>query len=218
MQNKTLQIIFTWFVLNKNPKLSGPEQASLHKLQVARQSIKIKPADKNLGVVFMDTDHHVTQCMIHLSDTRLATKYPTEQIQRHLSNVILSFKHQLESYDKQLYKYLHQTPRNFRILRFYGLPKIHKEFKHLPPLRPVLPLLSPSAQFVDHVLQPLARSYPDYLHNFTALLLTLQDMHVPDDAILVAVDVSNLYPFILQTECLNRIYNVTQTQASTFRP
>ena len=29
--------------------------------------------------------------------------------------------------------------------------------------------LTPSARFIDHTLQPLARSYPDYLHNSTSL-------------------------------------------------
>ena len=63
-------------------------------------------------------------------------------------------------------------------------------------------LLSPSAHFIDHVLQPIARSYEDYLHNSTALVRTLQDSPIPDNAILVTIDVEILYPSIPQDECL----------------
>ena len=44
-------------------------------------------------------------------------------------------------------------------------------------------------------------SYPDYIQNSTALTLHLQDTTVPDDAILVTVDVTNIYPSIPQSEC-----------------
>ena len=71
-------------------------------------------------------------------------------------------------------------------------------YTHLPPLRPIVSqtasILSPTAQFIDHILQPLARSYTDYFHNSTALSIMLQNLHVPDDAILVAIDVESLYP------------------------
>ena len=63
-----------------------------------------------------------------------------------------------------------------------------------------------SAQFIDHVFQPLASFYPDYIQNSTSLILRLQDLAVPDDAILVTVDVSSLYPSIPQSECLNILH------------
>ncbi len=60
-------------------------------------------------------------------------------------------------------------------------------------------MLSPSAHFIDHVLQPLARSY---IHRLPTKLYTatksLQDwhVHVPDDAFLVSIDVDSLYVYI----------------------
>ena len=77
-------------------------------------------------------------------------------------------------------------------------------------------LLSPSAQFIDHVLQPLANIYPDYIPNSTALILHLQDLVVPDDAILVTVDVTNLYPSIPQSECLNIIHTEMHKHSHLF--
>lgn len=90
-------------------------------------------------------------------------------------------------------------------------PKFHKTYSHLPPVRPIVSqtnsVLSPTAHLIDHILQPLAQSYPDYLHNSTTLSLLLQDLCIPDNSILVTTDVTNLYPSIPQTEYLNIIYN-----------
>ena len=153
------------------------------------QTLAIKPTDKNLGIVLMITDDYIQQCMVHLTDTntyRPTTHYPTDQIHK--------LPHRLQTTNSKTL-YLSENPHKPRTPLFYGIPKIHKKYTRLPPLRPIISqtasILSLSAQLIDHILQPLACSYPDYLHNSTA---TLQNLHVPDDAILVAVDVDSLYP------------------------
>ena len=168
-----------------------------------RDKVIIKPADKNLGIVLMDTDDYIAQCTSHLADTttyRLAEHYPRESIRRQLTNAVISFKPQLSGYNKRLYEFLLSEPDHSRIPQFYGIPKIHKKFSHLPPVRPIVSQcnspLTRTAKFIDHILQPLAQSYSDYLHNSTSLLLLLQNLTVPDDAILVTMDVSSLYPSI----------------------
>ena len=55
-------------------------------------------------------------------------------------------------------------------------------------------MLAPTAKFIDHVLQPLSQSYQDYLQNSTPLVLVLDNMQIPNDAILVTIDVESLYP------------------------
>ena len=166
----------------------------------------------------MNTEDYVAQCMTHLSDTntyRLAPQYPTEKIKQELSHICAAFKSQLESLDKRLYKYLQQKTRQTRTPRFYGIPKVHKQYVRVPPVRPIVSqsasLLSPTANLIDYLLQPIARSYPDYLHNSTALSLVLQDLQVPDNASLVTIDVSSLYPSIPQTQCLDIIYKELHT-------
>ena len=155
----------------------------------------------------MDTDDYVGQCSKHLADrdTYVPANFSTTYIGNQLTSLLSSFTVQLTAYSKCLYKYL-----NSRIPRFYGIPKIHKPFTRLPPLRPIISqsasLLSRTAKFIDHVLQPIARAYPDYLQNSSSLICTLQDLHIPDEAILVTLDICNLYPSIPQTECLNIIY------------
>ena len=125
-------------------------------------------------------------------------------------NTVVNFKSQISRYNEKLYKFLLSEPDHSRIPRFYGIPKIHKKFTQVPPVRPIISQcnspLYPTARFIDHVLQPLACSYPDYLHNSTSLSLLLQNLTVPDDAILVTLDVSNLYPSIPQTDMLQTVY------------
>ena len=209
------------------PNISIQQQRAKHKLQLARQTVTIKPADKNLGIVIMDTDDYITQCLEHLRDTntyRQITSYPTEHIRTLLLQVLPNFKQALDAHDKRLYKYLLPPTDKTRTPRFYGLPKIHKTYTHLPSVRPIVSqtnsLLSPTAKFIDHILQPLASSYPDYLHNSIALSLILQQTHVPDDAILVTIDVTSLYPSIPQQQCINIICDELHTHHNflTFDP
>ena len=198
---------------NSTSNLPPTQRTALNQLCHTRHSLTIKPADKNLGIVLMNTEDYITQCMAHLRDTttyRLSTTYPKYDIQRELQNTVRTFREHIQPLNKQLYTLLRDGPRHPRIPQFYGIPKIHKMFTTFPPMRPIVSqsssILSPTAQFIDHTLQPLARSYPDYVHNSTALSLILQDLSVPDHAILVTVDVTSLYPSIPQSECLQTIH------------
>ena len=173
------------------------------------KKITFKPADKNLGVVLLNTDDYVMQCITHLSNRNIyqqAECFPAHKLTNIIENTLINFKNTLY---KTLYKYLLPT-NNHQIPQFYGLPKLHKEFTQIPQIRPIVShmnsLLSPTAKFIDHILQPLAQLYTDYLHNSTTLITTLETMIIPHNTILVTVDVKSLYPSIPQTECLNIIY------------
>ena len=184
------------------PNITSDER-TLRQLKTANATLTIKTGDKNLGIVVMDTEDYITQCVKILSDEttyRKATTYPTQDIQRALTNTISKFKTTLTTYNKQLYNHLTPSHTHNQTPRFYGIPKTHKQFEKLPPLRPIVShcnsLLEPSAQLLDHTLQPLAQSYPDYIQNSTALSLILEDLQVPDGVLLAAIDVASLYPSI----------------------
>ena len=145
------------------------KQESLRKFKKSRAELTIKPADKNLGIVLMNTDDYILT-----------------QIEN-----ITNFKPQIHGYNERLYKYLLPNLKHTWIPQFYGIPKIHKTFTSLPPIRPIVSQteapLSHTAQLIDHVLQPLAQTYPDYLHNSTSLVTKLQGPHLPEDCILVTI-------------------------------
>ena len=68
-------------------------------------------------------------------------------------------------------------------------------------------MLNATAKFIDQTLQPLAQSYEDYIQNSTSLIVRLETLEIPENAILATVDVESLYPSIPQTEWLDIVYN-----------
>ena len=197
---------------NKHKKnMSNKELKAINSLK--KLDIVIKPADKNLGIAVMDNSDYVNQCLLHLiSDTYIKVDtFPTSEIKRSIINLLVSFKNELVPHRK-LYRFLHPNQKHM-IPSFYGLPKVHKELdsRGIPPLRPIVAhtdsLLSKTARFIDHVLQPLAQFYKDYLKNSTQLISFLGNSTVPNDVILVTMDVSSLYPSIPQKECLEIVRN-----------
>ena len=80
----------------------------LKKLKQSRLEITIKPADKNLGIVIMNTNDYIGQCMKLLSDVKVCRQtqlYPHEQIKESLTNLLVNFKSELFHFNSQLYEY-----------------------------------------------------------------------------------------------------------------
>ena len=196
--------------------LSAAQRKSLFKLKRESTLITIKPADKNLGIVILDTEDYIDQCIHHLNSGtyQLVQEYPSKQIVRNTEAILAQFKSTIFPYNKRLFHYLQPKPSEEETPKFYGIPKIHKKFERIPPIRPIIAqcssMLTPIAKFIDHVLQPVSQSYLDYLQNSTSLIALLESLHIPDEAILVTIDVESLYPSIPQAECLKIIYNEMQ--------
>ena len=126
---------------NNKSNLPQSLKTALRKLRHSRQTVTIKPADKNLGIVLLNTEDYITQCLVHLTDSktyRQTTQYPSDTIRRQTTKVVAAYKSTLETFSKPLYKFLQNTPHPVRIPQFYGLPKIHKKYTRLPPMRPIV--------------------------------------------------------------------------------
>ena len=208
IRTHVLEITANTHNMNKN------EQNFLNKLKQNRSTITVKPADKNLGIVLMDTEDYIQQCTKELSKGktyRLVNTYPVEAVKTQIMDTLICFKNQLENYNNKLYRYLMPQSTTYPIPLMYGIPKIHKQFIVFPPIRPIVSqcgsVLKSIATFLDYMLQPLAQSYPDYLHNSTCLSCILQELSIPENALLVSVDVESLYPSIPQTDMLETIYH-----------
>ena len=89
---------------NNTRNLTSSQYTALTTLKNASQTLTIKPADKNLGIVLMNTDDYITQCLSHLMDSttyKPAATYPKNNIFRELHNLVTAFKEQLS---KQVHK------------------------------------------------------------------------------------------------------------------
>ena len=113
---------------NTTSNVTHKHMATIKRLKQIRNTVTIKPADKNLGIVILNTEDYIAQCMQHLSGTNTyisVTHFPREEIKRKLLNTIINFKAQVHGYDSKLYDFLTKEPDNSQIPQFYGIPKIH---------------------------------------------------------------------------------------------
>ena len=192
----------------KKPNVSKKELKAI-KQTLANPNIIIKPADKNLGIVVLDSTDYVDQCLEHLSSETYmrTTNFPANNIIKIIEGVLLKFKSLLTPH-KKLYQHLLPSHQH-QIPKLYGLPKLHKPLNNngIPPIRPIIShsnsLLSHTAQFINHVLQPLAQHYEDYIKNSTDLIIYLEEFTATEDIILVTLDVKSPIP---QQECLNIVH------------
>ena len=81
-----------------NPNVTNTDKEIVRKFNQMMEKVIIKSADKNLGIVLMDTDDYIGQCISQLSDIntyRLATNYPRSDIKKQVMNTIIRFKPQI---------------------------------------------------------------------------------------------------------------------------
>ena len=182
--------------------LSKQEREAIKKLQ-KRVDIVIKPADKGSGTVIMDYKRYVDECLRQLNGNKYyqkQTKDLTDQIQQRIKEYT-SRMYNDKLIDEKTYKYLTSNP-NPRVDRFYILSKIHKQGN------PCRPSISSNghpteriSEFVDYHLKPLVQTLPSYIKDTTHFLLQLQNLGpLPENAILVTLDVSSLYTNIPHKE------------------
>lgn len=194
--------------------LSKQEKKSLRRLKKMK-NIVFKPADKNLGVVVLNAKDYLEECLVHLSSATYSKidSFPDTLLRRQLNNITQKFKSEIiNGHGHKLLSFL-SPQQTHRIPRFYGLPKIHKQSRsrnNIPPVRPIVShvnsFLSNSAKFLDHCLQPLAKSYKDYIENSTELIAKLSSLHINEEVTLITMDIVSLYPSIPQMECLNVVF------------
>ena len=151
----------------------------------------------------MDYKWYVDECLRQLNDNKYyqkQTKDLTDKIQQRIKEYT-SRMYNDKLIDEKTYKYLTSNP-NPRAGRFYILPKIHKQGN------PGRPIISSNghpteriSEFVDYQLKPLVQTLPSYIKDTTHFLLQLQNLGpLPENSILVTLDVSSLYTNIPHKE------------------
>ena len=102
--------------------------------------------------------------------------------------------------------WLCQTPNPPRIPEFYTLTKIHKPS---PVGRPIVSGCDGPTEklssFVDKLLQLIAQQQKSYLKDTTDFVNFIENTKVPADVILVSMDITSLYPNILQEEGIDMV-------------
>ena len=212
------------------PNLSVTERKALLSLK-ERKDILIKPADKNLGPVCMDTTWYHGQCLTHLDNpktysrvTHLDTERIVSDLQLGLSNLLGS--HPFDgnpnqtSWNKEELKYiLFHTPSRVSIPLFYGLPKVHKNPISLRPITAAHSWVTTGlskylAKKLNSILPLLSTVLSDSFH----LLNEIENLTlVNDNCYFATSDVNSLYPSIPIEEGINAVKD-TLASANCYPP
>ena len=190
------------------------------------KTIIIKPADKNLGLVILNTDAYIAMCLTHLNDT--TTYHPIDTY--HPNQIFARLKTILNTHHKLYHTYQKpntpkslspladsllqlQSSETLRVPLFYAIPKIHKTLIN-PPGRPIVSSISTATYYasvyLDKELQPVLRYLDTVCTSSQFLIKLLRNRRAPLNSIILCADVTALYPNIPIDLGLETVRNVLQ--------
>ena len=189
--------------------LTREERSALNSLR-DDTSIVIKEADKGSAVVVWDREDYIKEANSQLHDTQVyeETSFDSKFLSDAIFQTLQKMKLKEEITDKNIDFFMINNPR---LARFYLLPKIHKRLKGVPG-RPVVSHVGFHTErissFIDYHLQPLAKNVKSYVKDTNDFLCKLKNLRkLPEDAIMVTIDVVGLYPSIPHGEGLEALKN-----------
>ena len=200
--------------------LTKDERLALSSL-MHKEDIIITQADKGGEVCIISIDDYIKEAKRQLDNTEFYTKLPVDPTNTHndlINNTIRNFA-------KENLLPMHVTnaliTENPKTARYYQLPKVHKikypaERTDVPG-RPIISSInSPTAaiaRFVDYYLQPITQKLKSYIKDTTDFLNKLENIgSLPENSILVTMDVKSLYTNIPHAEGINAVAKALEQQ------
>ena len=194
-QNKS-DLLNSKFHAPRRQKITKEQRLAIKALQ-SNKNIVIKPADKGGAMVILNREDYVREGLRQLSDINFYCKTDTDLSNKHHTEIKNKIDEMLENeeIDRSCADYLCNP--EFRTSEFYMLPKIHKRLEN-PPGRPIVSgngcPTERISQFVDYFLKPIVQNTTSYIKDTTHFLSILRDTgRLPDNTLLVTLDVSSLY-------------------------
>lgn len=125
----------------------------------------------------------------------------------------------LDYIDKHLRDFL--LNNHPRIPVFYILPKVHKP--GVPPVeRPIVAaqgsLLEPTSQYIDSILQPFVKQVPTFILDTTDFIRKVEGLAIPEEVLLVSLDVTSLYTNIPHEDLRLTLQNVLDMRPDPHPP
>lgn len=172
----------------------------------SNKNIVIKPADKNLGLVVLNTNDYYIMCMKHLNDI-----HSYEIVQHYMPNAVFAklrviltkfnkLKKNKDEYTPLAASLLQlQDHSTLRIAPFYCIPKIHKTLID-PPGRPIISSVSTATYhasvYLDKELQPFMKKLKTVCTSSQHLIMSMYNRSSPKGSVLLCADITSLYPNI----------------------
>ena len=173
-------------------------------------TITVKPADKNLGVVVMNTSDYKQMCLLHLNDNNtyiIQNEYNSNKIYAELRKILnepdtnklyISNTKKLTKLSTSLLQL--QNHDSLRIAPFYTIPKIHKTLIQPVPGRPIVSSNSTATYhtsvYLDRELQCILKHLNTVCTSSRQVINTLHNRSFNADSIIMCADITSLYPNI----------------------
>ena len=184
--------------------------------------IIIKKADKGSSIVVMNKNDYIQEGMRQLSDQNYYVEVPNDLSGKHhkeIQSLIAKYESNGDI-SKDIAKCLkNKEPKT---ASFYLLPKIHKvkEAGVFPPGRPIIsangcPTERISA-FVDENIKGAVPKIKSYIKDTTDFIHKIENLIIPENAILVTFDVVSLYTNIPNNEGIMSVAKSLQKHPPPF--
>jgi len=168
-----------------------------------RPDVVIARADKNLGIVLLNSTDYCKKVFDHLLDTNTYRCLTDKEASKCVADFLAQFttlRKDHPSIFRQHSKFFSIYEQNWKYATFYLLIKIHKT-----PIvgRPIVAshswITTGLSKWIDLTLNPIVTLLhsKSVLKDTISFVRLIEDLHIPtDDIMLVTLDVKNLYPSI----------------------
>ena len=147
--------------------------------------------DKGVSLVMMDKEEYIkkAQALLDQPEYKSIPADPTTRYKNKLISILKSIKAE-GGINEETYRRLYPTGASSP--KFYGLPKVHKQWM---PLRPIVSSIGAvtyqTSKELSKILKPLVGKSPHHVHNNEEFLQHLKGIHLgPDEVIILDVDFS----------------------------
>ena len=199
--------------------LSRKDRSILKKLS-NRTDIRISKSDKGDTIVVENIERYTNDGLNHLSDQNVyhrIEKDVTTELHNKISTFVTHcFNRGLINHD--VFNFLTQNDHP-RTPFIYFLKKLHKTPISVRPI--VSNINSPTcliSRFMDNLLKPIVDTKVHILKNSTQVIVEVEQLHIPDNSLLVTADVKSLYPSIPIQESINIILSELESHKDPTSP
>ena len=166
-------------------------------------------ADKSGSTVCINRSDYINKANILLSDKNTYSiikcdKTILKKWQNAAKNILQDWNK--KGYLERKYKDIELTQTDTDMAKFYGLPKLHKNGH---PLRPVVSSINAAsehlAKYMYNILKKAIKSPTSHIKNNISLKQDIEKLKIPEDHIMISLDVSSLYTNVTKEAVLNSI-------------
>ena len=166
------------------------------------ENIVINKADKGSTVVVVNKSDYIEEGLKHLDDPnvyRKLTRDTTPEIYAFIMRFLKTLRWQ--GWIPRSFVDYCTPPEDYRTSQLYFLKKIHKNPMGIRPIVSSVNFVTENlSSFIDGWLNPLVTKLPSYVKDSPEFIKMIARMEIPEDAILVSIDVSSLYTNIPHEE------------------